>query len=198
MDTDTARIAGIDEAGRGPLAGPVVVAAVILAAHVQPPGLTDSKRLSASRRERLAVEIAATALATRVEVVEVEEIDRCNILQATLNGMRRACLGLRPAPSAALVDGNHWPRLPLPGRAVVGGDAIEPAISAASILAKVSRDRLMGELATRFPDYGFERHKGYPTRDHLEALRRLGPCPLHRRSFKPVRDCLAAGWLLPR
>ena len=198
MAADTARIAGIDEAGRGPLAGPVVVAAVILAPDAIPAGLTDSKRLGPSRRQALAVEIAAAALATRVEVVEVEEIDRCNILQATLNGMRRACLGLRPAPDAALVDGNHWPQLSLPGRAVVGGDAIEPAISAASILAKVYRDRLMGELATRFPDYGFERHKGYPTRDHLEALRRHGPCPLHRRSFKPVRDCLAPNGPLPR
>ena len=192
MAADTARVAGIDEAGRGPLAGPVVVAAVILSPGAIPYGLADSKRLSPTRRERLATEIAANALATQVEVVAVEEIDRCNILQATLNGMRRACLALQPLPDSALVDGNRCPELPVPARAVVGGDAIEPAISAASILAKVTRDRLLVDLADRFPGYGFERHKGYPTRDHLEALQRLGPCPFHRRSFKPVRECLAA------
>jgi ribonuclease HII len=185
------RIAGVDEAGRGPLAGPVLVAAVILDPQRRIEGLDDSKVLPAAQRERLAEVIRANALAWAVCAVEAAEIDRLNILAATLAGMSRALASLSVAPSLALIDGNRLPRdLPCPGRAIVRGDASEPAISAASILAKVERDRLMIELGDRYPGYGFARHKGYPTLGHVEALKRLGPCPEHRRSFAPVRDCL--------
>lgn len=185
------RIAGVDEAGRGPLAGPVLVAAVILDPQRNIEGLDDSKVLAAARRERLADLIRANALAWAVCAVEVAEIDRINILAATLAGMSRALASLSIAPTLALIDGNRLPRdLPCPGRAIVRGDASEPAISAASILAKVERDRLMIELGDRYPGYGFARHKGYPTPAHVQALKRLGPCPEHRRSFAPVRECL--------
>lgn len=188
------RVAGVDEAGRGPLAGPVVVAAVILDPTRPVPGLADSKQLSPERRTALDVEIRRAALGFAVIVVPVATIDRINILQATLAGMREALLALAPAPERALVDGNRLPRdLPCMAEAVIGGDAIEPAISAASILAKVHRDRLMDQFEARFPGYGFGRHRGYPTPDHLEALARLGPCPEHRRSFAPVRRLLAPG-----
>jgi ribonuclease HII len=181
-------VAGVDEAGRGPLAGPVVVAAVILRPDHGLDGLDDSKRLTEARREALYPQILAGALAWRVEFVQCAEIDALNILQATLAGMCRALRGLSPAAQRARIDGNQLPRdLPCPAEAVVGGDALEPAIMAASILAKVSRDRLMRELHLEYPQYGFDRHKGYPSREHLAALEAHGPCPHHRRSFRPVQ-----------
>ena len=181
-------VAGVDEAGRGPLAGPVVVAAVILRPDHGLDGLDDSKRLTEARREALYPRILGGALAWRVESVECAEIDELNILQATLAGMCRALRGLSPAAQRARIDGNQLPRdLPCPAEAVVGGDALEPAIMAASILAKVSRDRLMRELHLEYPQYGFDRHKGYPSREHLAALEAHGPCPHHRRSFRPVQ-----------
>jgi ribonuclease HII len=188
--------AGVDEAGRGPLAGPVVVAAVILDPAHPIAGLDDSKKLSEKKREALYPQIVERALAHCVVVVEAEEIDRLNIFQATMAGMSRAVAGLAPAAHEALVDGNKLPRdLPCPGRAIVGGDALEPAIGAASILAKVTRDRLMVALESIHPGYGFAVHKGYPTPAHLAALQRLGPCPQHRRSFAPVRQRLDQGVL---
>ena len=188
--------AGVDEAGRGPLAGPVVVAAVILDPARPIAGLDDSKKLSEKKREALYPQIVERALAHCVVVVEAEEIDRLNIFQATMAGMSRAVAGLAPAAHEALVDGNKLPRdLPCPGRAIVGGDALEPAIGAASILAKVTRDRLMVALESIHPGYGFAVHKGYPTPAHLAALQRLGPCPQHRRSFAPVRLRLDQGVL---
>ena len=191
---DGLRVAGVDEAGRGPLAGPVVVAAVILDPARPIEGLADSKVLAEPARERLSDLIVARALAHAVVVVEAAEIDRLNILQATLAGMSRALRGLDPAAGHALVDGNRLPKdLPCPATALVDGDALEPAISAASILAKVARDRLMRALDARHPGYGFALHKGYPTPDHLAALARLGPSPEHRRSFAPVRRLLAPG-----
>ncbi|WP_386066406.1 ribonuclease HII [Tahibacter sp. UC22_41] len=184
-------VAGVDEAGRGPLAGPVVVAAVILDPARVIRGLDDSKYLSEERRNVLEPRIRERALAWSVIVVEAAEIDRINIFQATMQGMRRALIGLATLPQLALVDGNRLPKqLPCPARAVVGGDASEPAISAASILAKVARDRLMLAMDTEHPGYGFARHKGYPTPEHLECLQRLGPCMQHRRSFAPVRALL--------
>lgn len=182
------RIAGVDEAGRGPLAGPLVVAAVILDPARPISGIGDSKALVEARREALFPEILAHALAHCIVVVEVGEIDRLNIFQATMQGMRRALGGLAPMADLALVDGNRLPPdLPCRARAIVGGDASEASIGAASILAKVTRDRLMRELDQRHPGYGFARHKGYPTPEHLEALSQLGPCHEHRRSFAPVR-----------
>jgi ribonuclease HII len=184
-------VAGIDEAGRGPLAGPVTVAAVILDPRRPVDGLDDSKRLSPARREALYPQILASALAWRVEFVQPAEIDTLNILQATLIGMRRALCALSPAATRARIDGNRLPTgLPCPAEALVGGDALDAAIMAASILAKVARDRAMCELHVLYPQYGFDRHKGYPSRDHLAALGRHGPCPQHRRSFAPVRACL--------
>ena len=181
-------VAGVDEAGRGPLAGPVAVAAVILRPGHALEGLDDSKRLPEARREALYPRILQAALAWRVEFVEIAEIDALNILQATLTGMCRALRALSPAAQLARIDGNQLPRdLPCPAEAVVGGDGLEPAIMAASILAKVSRDRLMRELHLEYPQYGFDRHKGYASRDHLAALEAHGPCPQHRRSFAPVR-----------
>lgn len=185
-------VAGVDEAGRGPLAGPVLVAAVILDPARPITGLADSKRLSARRREALATLIRERALAWTLQVVAVEEIDRLNILQATLAGMRRCLEQLSPAPALARIDGDRLPAgLPCRAETVIGGDALDPAISAASILAKVERDRLLCELDARYPNYGFAVHKGYPTAVHLAALRQLGPCPEHRRSFAPVRAAAA-------
>jgi len=184
-------VAGIDEAGRGPLAGPVVAAAVILDPALPIDGLADSKVLSPGRREILDVEIRAHASAWALGRAEVEEIDRLNILQATLLAMQRAVAALPFAPVSALVDGNRCPALPCPVEAVVGGDRTVGAISAASILAKVARDREMLHLDERYPGYGFARHKGYPTADHVAALRRLGVSDVHRRSFAPVRRLLA-------
>jgi ribonuclease HII len=184
----TIRVAGVDEAGRGPRAGPLLVAAVILDARRPIAGLGDSKALSEVAREALFPQILERALACCIVQVEVEEIDRLNIFQATMQGMRRALAGLDPAPEHALIDGNRLPPgLTCPARAVVGGDASEAAIGAASILAKVARDRRMRELDELHPHYGFARHKGYPTPDHLALLRRFGPSPHHRRSFAPVR-----------
>ncbi len=183
-------VAGVDEAGRGPLAGPVCVAAVILDPCHRIVGLNDSKQLSERRREALYPLIVERALAWRIEFVEAGEIDALNILQATMAGMRRAVAGLAPAATHALVDGNRVPGdMPCMATAIVDGDASEPAIMAASILAKVARDRWMRELDVLHPGYGFAVHKGYPTPAHLEILRRLGPCVEHRRSFAPVRAC---------
>jgi ribonuclease HII len=185
------RIAGVDEAGRGPLAGPVAVAAVILDPARPIAGLGDSKALSEARRDALEPLIRERALAWHVEWVSAAEIDRLNILRATLEGMARAVNALRPGAERALIDGNRLPPgLPCPAEALVKGDAREPAIMAASILAKVARDRWMRELDVLHPGYGFAVHKGYPTPAHLEILRRLGPCVEHRRSFAPVRACL--------
>ncbi len=183
--------AGVDEAGRGPLAGPVAVAAVILDPRRAITGLADSKALTAERREALFDLIRERALAWRIEHVPVDEIDRINILQATLQGMARALRALSPAPTLALIDGNRLPcDLPCPAQAIVRGDALEPAISAASILAKVSRDRYMRALDAEFPGYGFAEHKGYPVPAHLASLQRLGPCREHRHSFAPVAACM--------
>ncbi|MDD9822351.1 MAG: ribonuclease HII [Gammaproteobacteria bacterium] len=186
-------VAGVDEAGRGPLAGPVVAAAVLLDPRRPIAGLADSKTLSAARRAALEAEIKNRARAWAVAAAAVEEIDQLNILRATLLAMRRAVTALRPRPQRALVDGNRLPDLPCPAQAIVGGDALHPAISAASILAKQSRDRRMRALARACPQYGFERHKGYPTRAHLEALRRHGASIHHRRSFAPVKRVLEIG-----
>ncbi len=186
-------IAGVDEAGRGPLAGPVMAAAVILHPGRPIDGLADSKRLSPRRRETLADEIQAHALAWAVARAEVAEIDSLNILWASLLAMARAVHNLTPVPTQVLVDGNRCPELACPARAVIGGDATVPAISAASILAKVFRDREMLGLHACYPQYGFDRHKGYPTPAHLAALQRYGASPEHRRSFAPVRRAVARG-----
>ena len=185
-------VAGVDEAGRGPLAGPVVAAAVILDDRQPIAGLADSKVLSPRKRERLFDEIRAKALACCIAEASVEEIDRLNILQASLLAMRRAVEGLRLVPRRVLVDGNQLPVLNMPAAAIVSGDAKVPAISAASILAKVYRDRLCLALDRDYPDYGFAAHKGYPTAAHLAALRQHGACPVHRRSYAPVRAVLVA------
>jgi len=182
--------AGVDEAGRGPLAGPVVAAAVILDSRQPIRGLADSKALGPARRERLFDEICANALALAIAEASVEEIDRLNILQATLLAMRRAVEGLRLPPRRVLVDGNRLPELRVPATAIVKGDTTVPVISAASILAKVHRDRLCAALHEQWPHYGFGTHKGYPTAAHLLALRVHGACPAHRRSFAPVREVL--------
>ncbi len=184
-------VAGVDEVGRGPLAGPVVAAAVILDPERPIDGLDDSKKLTERRREVLAETIRERALCWALGRAEVAEIDRLNILQASLLAMRRALEALDPAPVHALIDGNHCPPgLACGAEAIVGGDGLEPAIGAASILAKVARDREMVELDRRFPGYGLARHKGYPTRAHLEALATLGVTEIHRRSFAPVRRLL--------
>ena len=184
--TKSRRIAGVDEVGRGPLAGPVVTAAVILDPARPIDGLNDSKKLSEKRREALSELIKERALAWSVGRAEVEEIDRINILQATMLAMSRAVEGLDPAPDHAMVDGNRCPELRCTVEAVVKGDGTVAAISAASIIAKVARDREMVELDAKYPGYGLAGHKGYPTKAHLEALERLGVTPIHRRSFGPV------------
>lgn len=187
-ESDTSKIlAGVDEAGRGPLAGPVVAAAVILNASYQIDGLADSKTLSPLRRETLANKIRLHAAAWALGIASVEEIDQLNILQATLLAMQRAVTGLGVTPELVLVDGNRTPRLSCPVRAVVRGDATIKSISAASILAKVARDAILQELDVEYPGYGFAIHKGYPTVAHQRALRELGPTPVHRRSFAPVK-----------
>jgi len=183
-------IAGVDEAGRGPLAGPVVAAAVILPPGGGIEGLNDSKKLSASRRMLLAETIKARAVAWAIARADVEEIDRLNILQATLLAMQRAVAALEPSPHRVQVDGNQCPRFACPATAVVRGDAKVPAISAASILAKVARDEEMILLDSRYPGYGLAKHKGYPTRDHLRAIETLGVSAVHRRSFKPIRELI--------
>ena len=185
------RLAGVDEVGRGPLVGAVVAAAVILDPDRPIQGLADSKALSARRREALDLEIREGALAFAVAEASATEVDELNIFHATHLAMRRAIDALAPAAEYLLVDGNRLPGHHVPGQAVVKGDARHPAIAAASILAKVTRDAQMVELDARHPDYGFSRHKGYPTREHLAALERLGALPEHRRSFGPVRRQLA-------
>lgn len=185
-------VAGVDEAGRGPLAGPVVAAAVILDDRSPIRGLADSKQLSARKRELLYDEICAKALCCSIAQASVEEIDRLNILQATMLAMQRAVQGLRLKPSKVLVDGNRLPSLGVLAEAIVSGDALVPSISAASILAKVSRDRMLQELHLQHPEYGFDRHKGYGTADHLRALQTLGVLSVHRRSFAPVAKALAS------
>jgi len=192
LGEDRVIVAGVDEAGRGPLAGPVVAAAVVLAPGRPIEGLADSKKLSPSRREALARIIREQAAAWALGRAEVEEIDRLNVLQAAMLAMKRAVEALDPRPERVLVDGNRLPELAMPAEAIVGGDARVAAISAASILAKVARDREMIALDARYPGYGFARHKGYGTREHLEALKRLGPSPVHRRSFAPVRELIGA------
>lgn len=180
-------IVGVDEAGRGPLAGPVVAAAVMLDVDRPIKGLADSKTISANKRERLFDEIRAKALCCCIAEASVEEIDQMNILQATLLAMRRAVAGLRLTPSLVLVDGNRLPLLTVPAEAIVKGDSKVPAISAASILAKVYRDRHCLLMHEQHPEYGFDRHKGYPTAEHLTALRAHGATSWHRRTFGPVR-----------
>ena len=183
-------VAGVDEAGRGPLAGPVVAAAVILDEFYPIKGLADSKKLTTLRREALFDEIRAKALCCSIALATVEEIDRLNILQATMLAMKRAVEGLRLKPQKTLVDGNRLPALGMLAEAIVKGDALVPAISAASILAKVYRDRWCADLDQAYPQYGFARHKGYGTVVHLAALREHGACPQHRRSFAPVAEVL--------
>lgn len=181
---------GVDEAGRGPLAGAVFAAAVILDPSHPIAGLADSKKLSEKKRDFLALQIREYALAWAIASASVEEIDRINILQASLLAMRRAVEGLRLVPREVAVDGLHCPHLDMPVRAVVKGDSLVAEISAASILAKTARDAEMLELHQRYPDYGFDRHKGYPTADHLAAITRYGVISIHRRSFGPVRRAL--------
>ena len=183
-------LAGVDEAGRGPLAGNVVAAAVILDSARPVAGLTDSKLLSPERREQLAEQIRNTAIAWRVVSIAAAEIDRINILQATLCAMQQAVEQLEVAPAHVFVDGNRCPDIRLPATAIIKGDTRVPEISAASILAKVERDAQMRTLHEAWPHYGFDQHKGYPTASHLAALAEHGPCPEHRRSYRPVRECL--------
>lgn len=184
-------VAGVDEVGRGPLAGDVVAAAVILGEHV-PAGITDSKKLSPARREALSAEIKEQAVAWSLGRASVQEIDELNILEAALLAMKRAVEGLSIEPELVLVDGNRLPRWRYQARPIVGGDALEPAIGAASILAKVQRDSELMELDSQYPEYGFGRHKGYPTREHLDALKTHGVLDIHRRSFGPVKRLLKA------
>jgi len=183
-------VAGVDEAGRGPLAGPVVAAAVILDDRKPIHGLADSKKLSAKRREALFDEIRAKALCCSIAQASVDEIDTLNILQATLLAMRRAVLGLRLPPKLVLVDGNRLPVLEIRSEAIVKGDEKVPCISAASILAKVTRDRWCNQYHAEFLQYGFDQHTGYGTATHLAALRQHGACPQHRKTFRPVREVL--------
>lgn len=183
-------VAGVDEAGRGPLAGPVVAAAVILDVQNPIKGLTDSKKLTPLRREAFFDEIRAKALCCSIATASVEEIDQLNILQATLLAMRRAVEGLRLTPFRVLVDGNQLPVLRIQAEAIVKGDALVPAISAASILAKVHRDRLCADMDQRYPHYGFGKHKGYGTAEHLAALQAHGACEQHRKTFRPVTNVL--------
>lgn len=185
------RLCGVDEAGRGPLCGPVVAAAVILDPARPIVGLADSKKLSEKRRDRLAIEIREKALAWCIAEASVEEIDRLNILHATMLAMQRAVAGLAVLPDRVLVDGNRCPRLDLPCEAVVKGDSLVAEISAASILAKTARDAQLRELDKLYPQYGLAGHKGYPTAAHLAALRAHGACDIYRKSFGPVRDVIA-------
>lgn len=183
-------IAGVDEAGRGPLAGPVVTAAVILDERARITGLTDSKKLTEQQRNSLAAEIKEKAVAWSVGRAEVEEIDRINILQATLLAMQRAVAGLMPKPEYVVVDGNRCPEFHCAAEAIIKGDLLVPVISAASIIAKVARDREMQALDLQYPGYGLAGHKGYPTKAHIAALEQLGVTPIHRRSYGPVKKLL--------
>jgi len=192
------RVAGVDEAGRGPLAGPVVAGAVILDPHNPIEGLQDSKCLTAARREVLYVEIQEKALAWAVASADVGEIDRINILQATMLAMQRAVQALQPAAEHALIDGNRCPVLACPAQAIVKGDSRVAAISAASIMAKVTRDREMLSLDLQYPGYGLAQHKGYPSKAHIEALEKLGVTPIHRCSYAPVRRVMERQAGLPQ
>ena len=193
-DTGSHRwIAGVDEAGRGPLAGPVVVAAVILPPSHGLKGLDDSKRLSREKRESLFAEIIRVSVCHAVEIVSVEEVEQVNVLAATLNGMQRSVRALDPGPTLVMVDGNRAPDMGCEVRTIIEGDRWVPSISAASILAKVTRDEIMRRYHEEYPQYGFDRHKGYPTPEHLQKLREFGPCPIHRRTFAPVREVLEPG-----
>jgi ribonuclease HII len=193
MGRETGLLCGVDEAGRGPLAGPVVAAAVVLDPARRVRGLDDSKKLTEHVRLELAALVRERALAWAVASASVEEIDALNILQATLLAMRRAVAALGVAPARVLVDGLHCPDTGIATRALVDGDARVKAISAASILAKTVRDAAMVQLAAAHPQYGFDRHKGYPTPEHLDCLHRFGPCVAHRRTFRPVREALGGG-----
>jgi len=185
------RIAGLDEAGRGPLAGPVVAAAVVFPEGLLIPGVTDSKQVAEGRRERLYDEIIAASVAYGIGIVDERTIDEVNILQATIIAMERALESISPPPDHLLIDGNlTLPRVSIPQRPIVKGDCLSHCIAAASILAKVARDRLMRELHERFPQYNFQKHKGYGTKEHLELIRRHGPCDAHRKSFQPVAGML--------
>lgn len=181
-------VAGVDEAGRGPLAGPVVVAAVILPFGLFLPGLNDSKKVSPKKREQLYDEIMEKAGAVRVSIVDAATIDRVNIYQATMNGMYEAILSLDPKPDKVLIDAMELAKLPMPSLSIIKGDAKSASIAAASIIAKVTRDRMMMEYDAEYPQYGFAQHKGYGTAQHIAALQKYGPCPIHRRSFEPVRS----------
>jgi len=187
---DNTLIAGVDEVGRGPLAGPVIAAAVILDPEQPIYGLADSKSISKSKREKLANEIILKSMAWAIARAEVHEIDEINILQASLLAMCRSVDALDIKPGLVLVDGNHCPKMSLPVESIIKGDTKVAAISAASIIAKVARDREMTDLDHKYPGYGFAVHKGYPTRAHIKALKQLGVCPIHRRSFAPVRNLL--------
>jgi ribonuclease HII len=190
-------VAGIDEAGRGALAGPLVVAAVMFPPGVRPAGLNDSKQLTGKQRQLLYEQIKQTAADVAVVIVDREVIDRLNILRATWQAMTEAVGKLRPRPQHCLVDGNQVPALGVDQTAIVGGDGKCLSIAAASIVAKVVRDNIMLELGRRYPQYGFARHKGYCTREHMRALKAYGPCPEHRRSFQPVNDCMTTQLTLP-
>ena len=189
----TFRVCGVDEAGRGPCAGPLCVAAVILDPRSVPAGINDSKALTELRRFELETEIKAAAVAWSVITVTVEDIDRTNILAATMHGMAQAVLALEPAAHHALIDGNRCPPLAVPATAVIGGDALSLSIAAASILAKTARDRVMIELDAVYPVYGFRKHKGYQAEAHLEALRTHGPSPVHRKSWSTIRELVTGG-----
>ena len=187
-DEGARMVAGVDEAGRGPLAGPVVTAAVILPFGLFLPGLNDSKKVSAKKRELLYDEIMEKVVAVHVSIVDAATIDRVNIYQATMNGMYEAILSLEPKPDKVLIDAVELAKLPMPSLSIIKGDAKSASIAAASILAKVTRDRLMMQYDAEYPQYGFAQHKGYGTAQHIAALRKYGPCPIHRRSFEPVRS----------
>jgi len=180
-------IAGVDEAGRGPLAGPVVVAAVILPPDFRLPGLDDSKKLSPQQRQDLYITIKAEALAVNHVIIDNNRIDLLNIYQATMEGMYQALAALHPLPDAALIDAMPLRQLTIPSRSIIHGDSLSASIAAASIIAKVERDMIMNNLDNAYPNYGFSRHKGYATPQHLEALNKYGPCPIHRKSFAPVK-----------
>lgn len=188
------RVAGIDEAGRGPLAGPVVAAAVVLPNGLLIPGVKDSKEVPEQERERLYEIIIKKALACGIGVVDEKTIDEVNIYQATIMAMEKALAAVSPVPEYLLVDAMSLSRIPIPQKAVIKGDRLSHSIAAASILAKTARDRMMRELHQRFPEYNFHRHKGYATREHVELLKKYGPCPAHRRSFQPVAALLANTW----
>lgn len=190
MMHDQGWIVGVDEAGRGPLAGSVIAAAVILNPNVPIDGLRDSKKITAKRREELFQQIRQYSIAWAIGRASVREIDELNILQASLLAMKRAVMNLKQVPARILIDGTHAPKLPYPCECIIGGDDVFPEISAASIVAKVVRDRLMLRLHDQYPQYGFAQHKGYGTKLHLEGLKKWGASPAHRRSFAPVRECL--------